>query len=100
MLHLSEEKRGDRDPAQGVVRVLVLQGRTAQRFEPCSRKDWSAYAGRAMDQIHLASGDCGRTVDPEGVPLRSHRIGGVRDEDRPKEAFRVPNSCGVAEEAR
>ena len=45
----SEEKRGDRDPAQGVVRVLVLQGRTAQRSEARSRKDWRAYAGRAMD---------------------------------------------------
>jgi hypothetical protein len=36
VLHLSEEKRGNRDPAQGVVRVLVLQGRTAQRSEACS----------------------------------------------------------------
>ena len=44
-----EEKRGDRDPAQGVVRVLVLQGRTAQRSEARSRKDWRAYAGGAMD---------------------------------------------------
>jgi uncharacterized protein YdeI (YjbR/CyaY-like superfamily) len=30
VLHISEEKRGNRDPAQRVVRVLVLQGRTAQ----------------------------------------------------------------------
>src|SRR5215469_1101361 len=35
------------------------------------------------------------TIDPEGLPLRSRRIGGVRDEDRPKETFRVPNSSGV-----
>ena len=49
VLHLSEEKRGDRDPAQGVVRVLVLQGRTSQRSEARSRKDWRAYAGGALD---------------------------------------------------
>jgi hypothetical protein len=28
VLHVPEKARGDRDPAQGVVRVLVLQGRT------------------------------------------------------------------------
>jgi len=44
------------------VRVLVREGRTAQRSEAHSRKDWRAYAGRAMDQIHLASGDYGRTT--------------------------------------
>ena len=42
-------KTCDRDRAQGVVRGLVLQGRTAQRSEARSRKDWRAYAGRAMD---------------------------------------------------
>src|SRR6516162_5244322 len=37
-------------------------------------------AGRWI-KIHLTSGDCGPTIDPEGLPLRSHRIGGVREED-------------------
>jgi uncharacterized protein YdeI (YjbR/CyaY-like superfamily) len=46
VLHLSEEKRRDRDPAQGVVRVLVVQGRIAQRSEAHSPKDGEAQAGR------------------------------------------------------
>jgi hypothetical protein len=48
VLHLSEEERRDRNPAQGIVRILVLQGRTAQRSEAHTQKDWTA-AGRAMD---------------------------------------------------
>jgi uncharacterized protein YdeI (YjbR/CyaY-like superfamily) len=48
-------------------------------------------AGRWI-KFNLASGDCRRTIDPEGLPLRSHRIGRVWEEDKPKETFRVPSS--------
>ena len=48
-------------------------------------------AGRWI-KIHLASGDYDPTIDSEGLPLRSHQIGGVREEDRAKGTFTIPNS--------
>src|SRR5215471_21814403 len=45
VLHFSEEERGDRDPAQRVVRVLFLQGRTAQGPQADSPNDRTGTGG-------------------------------------------------------
>jgi uncharacterized protein YdeI (YjbR/CyaY-like superfamily) len=49
-------------------------------------------SGRAMDQVHLVQRNCAPAVDADGLHLRSHRIGGVREEGRAQEALRVPYS--------
>ena len=57
-----------------------------------SRKDWRPYSGCAMDQVYLVQRNYAPAVDPDGLHLRSHRIGEVREEGRAQEAFRVPDS--------
>jgi Domain of unknown function (DU1801) len=69
-----------------------FKGALLKGSEAHSRQDWGAYAGRAMDQVHLGQRDYKAPIDPEGVSVRSHRIGGVREEDRAQESFRVRNS--------
>src|SRR6266480_890108 len=51
LLHLPEEERGDRDPAEGDLRARLLQGRLAQGPETHLEKDRTA-AGGPLDQIH------------------------------------------------
>jgi len=46
VLHLYEEKRGDRDPAQGVVRGLVLKGGLLKDPKHIFREVGNAEAGR------------------------------------------------------
>src|SRR5579883_1210708 len=52
LLYLAEEERGDRHPAEGRVRPLVLQRRLAQGPEAHSPKDRRG-AGGPLDQIRL-----------------------------------------------
>jgi len=49
LLHLPENERGDRHPAKGRVRALVLQRRPAKGPEAHYPKDRRAYAGGPLD---------------------------------------------------
>src|ERR1700730_5591305 len=49
LLHLPEKERGDRHPAKGRVRALVLQRRLAKGPEAHSPKDRRTYAGGPLD---------------------------------------------------
>src|ERR1044071_2333352 len=49
LLHLPEKERGDRHPAKGRVRALVLQRRLAKGPEAHPAKDRRAYAGGPGD---------------------------------------------------
>src|SRR5215831_16880159 len=59
-----KKKRGDRDPAQRGVRILVLQRRTAQRPRVHSPKDRTGTGG-PLDQIHRPQRNLGTVDNPE-----------------------------------
>src|SRR6185312_5010478 len=54
LFHPPEKERGDRHPAEGRLRALLLQRRAAEGPKAHSPEDRRAYAGRPLDSIHLS----------------------------------------------
>src|SRR3954467_8214312 len=52
-----------------------------------------------MDQVHLSEGDHSPAVDAEGLSIRSHCAGGVRQDSRTQKSVRIHSSRGVGDEA-
>src|SRR5437588_11388059 len=91
LLHLPEEERGDRDPAEGELRARLLQGRLAQGPETHLEKDRTA-AGGPLDQIHRSQRYRGTAAYPQALPPRGHPGRGVGKEGSGQESLGVCNA--------